>query len=98
MTAPVRAGASKRGPQKPEPGSRLEATGAQLVEKLLRPELTLAPRHSLSRDRRRGHLSDVAAARDDSRATRIQRLMKMALLALFPAMVVAGCGTNGSHQ
>jgi hypothetical protein len=31
-------------------------------------------------------------------STCIQRLMKPALLALLAAMVVAGCGTNGSHQ
>src|ERR671935_1319135 len=103
MTAPVRAGASKRGPQKPEPGSRLEATGAQLVQKLLRPELTLVPRHTLSRDRRRSHVFDAACAdtilaRIALASTCIQRLMKHALLALVAAMVVAGCGTDGSHQ
>src|ERR671935_2655468 len=103
MTAPVRAGASKRGPQKPEPGSRLEATGAQLVQKLLRPELTLAPRHTVGRHDRRSHLSDAACAetilaRIPLASTCIQRLMKHALLALVAAMVVAGCGTNGSHQ
>jgi len=41
---PVSACPSKRGAEEPHPGVRLEVTAAELVEELLRPELTFAPR------------------------------------------------------